>query len=554
MHKQYLIPGTRMQMVRQSCSSSVSYKLICLLDDTYVKRLLELLDGLPLAITQAGAYLQQTGMGIKSYLRIYEEQREGVVEILDNSSIQLDDYVNRSIWTTWTISYNAVLQINEHAAHLLLLWSYCNRNDFWHGMLLEALVRPSTARALTGWIGDIAQHESSFREAMRLLRGYSLIEGAGDAEGYTMHGVVHHWSYLYSDMQNQSEPRLLAFAVIAKSIPDFEQPNSFEQQQRILPHAQTCFERTFRAEYNDVQSTNNFVYTPETDSLLDIQDILGAFTWFGVLYQDLGKFMQAEKMYTIALQGAKMELRAEHKLTLDILHVLGNLYSMQDRLQEAEEMYLLALQGYEGASSMETATLEGNLALLYRDQGFVHADQSKTEDAEKILLRVLQQQKQTIGAKHLSTLRTVSALGAVYFDQNKLEEAEKMYSRASQDFEEALGPNHVLSLESVTDLGALYNEQGRYKEAEETLLRALRGFETTLGPTNMHQITAALYTMMCLGNLCSRKDKLDEARILYERALAGYRITKGDSSRTVRHLEQYLEQLNLSTKSNQMGK
>jgi hypothetical protein len=36
--------------------------------------LLERLDGLPLAIAQAGAYLQESGVSVETYLRFYDQQ------------------------------------------------------------------------------------------------------------------------------------------------------------------------------------------------------------------------------------------------------------------------------------------------------------------------------------------------------------------------------------------------------------------------------------------------------------------------------------------------
>jgi hypothetical protein len=43
-----------------------------IVDTAESERLLALLDGLPLAIAQAGAYLQESGVGLTTYLRFYE--------------------------------------------------------------------------------------------------------------------------------------------------------------------------------------------------------------------------------------------------------------------------------------------------------------------------------------------------------------------------------------------------------------------------------------------------------------------------------------------------
>jgi hypothetical protein len=45
-----------------------------IVDTAESEQLLALLDGLPLAIAQAGAYLQESRVGLTTYLRFYEEQ------------------------------------------------------------------------------------------------------------------------------------------------------------------------------------------------------------------------------------------------------------------------------------------------------------------------------------------------------------------------------------------------------------------------------------------------------------------------------------------------
>jgi hypothetical protein len=45
-----------------------------IVDTAESEQLLMLLDSLPLAIAQAGAYLQESGVGLTTYLRFYEQQ------------------------------------------------------------------------------------------------------------------------------------------------------------------------------------------------------------------------------------------------------------------------------------------------------------------------------------------------------------------------------------------------------------------------------------------------------------------------------------------------
>jgi hypothetical protein len=64
------------------------------------ERLFTLLDGLSLAIAHAGAYLQESGVGLGTYLKFYKQQWRELMESRNWDGSPLQDYPNRSVWTT----------------------------------------------------------------------------------------------------------------------------------------------------------------------------------------------------------------------------------------------------------------------------------------------------------------------------------------------------------------------------------------------------------------------------------------------------------------------
>ena len=62
--------------------------------------LLNLLNDLPLAIAQAGAYLQESGVGVGTYLKFYEQQWKELMESRDQVNTPLQDYLDCSVWMT----------------------------------------------------------------------------------------------------------------------------------------------------------------------------------------------------------------------------------------------------------------------------------------------------------------------------------------------------------------------------------------------------------------------------------------------------------------------
>ena len=97
--------------------------------------LLGLLDGLPLALAQAAAYMNETGTGFGTYTRLYKEQWRELMEPQDGKHMPLRSYSNGSVATTWMISYTAIRTKNEAAANLLLLWAHLDNKSLWHGLL-----------------------------------------------------------------------------------------------------------------------------------------------------------------------------------------------------------------------------------------------------------------------------------------------------------------------------------------------------------------------------------------------------------------------------------
>jgi hypothetical protein len=76
------------------------------------------LDGLPLALATAGAYLDQTARSFSDYLRLYKESWVRLKE----TSPELSSYEDRTLYSTWQISFNNIKQRNPLSANLLRLW------------------------------------------------------------------------------------------------------------------------------------------------------------------------------------------------------------------------------------------------------------------------------------------------------------------------------------------------------------------------------------------------------------------------------------------------
>jgi tetratricopeptide (TPR) repeat protein len=491
------------------------------LDETERDHLLELLDGLPLAIAQAGAYNQTTGSGLTKYISFYKRQWDELMTPGPLNDPTLKDYPDRSVWTTWTISYHVIREKHEHTANMLLLWSFLDNKDLWYGLLSKACQNDwRAAKMLTKWIGKVANSEVQFIGAMRLLRNYSLIEETTGTTSYATHPVVHQWTRNSQGRQFETELSQLALVVVGRDVPLRNAPDYYTLQRRLLPHAQVCFNHVVETKAFDRLGAEEG-HDKDIDQFEEHETFLSALSDLGVLYQDQNKFSEAEELYTRALRGTENALGPSNESTLGLISDMGTLYSKQGKLLEAEKMYKQALRGTEevlGPDHPLTLGTVNNLGNLYREQG-------KLAEAEKMYQRSLRGTEEVLGPDHPSTLNTVNNLGDLYREQGKLAEAEKMYERTLRGMEEVLGPDHPSTLDTVSNLGNLYREQGKLAEAEKMYERALRGYEEVIGKEHLEYHLQALSAFHGMGIVYSNQGRLAKAEKMYERAYHGYEET-----------------------------
>ncbi|KAJ5389767.1 uncharacterized protein N7496_000835 [Penicillium cataractarum] len=445
------------------------------------------LDGLPLAIVIAGAFMRETGTSITEYLQYYQASWSDL-QLQSNPERQ---YQQGNMLQTWMISYREIQRRDANAAELLLFLARFDNRDIW----FELIKSSCHSSNLPTWLERSISSGIAFKIGVKALIGFSLLEIKEQEGGYAMHPVVQDWCIHLASADETVNSILLnelALVSVGYNVPSVSVRNYSELQQRLMPHAN---------------------YVRHRDCPGHDVAVWGAFSGLGGLYSDQGKLQEAEEMYHRALAGKEKALGPDHSSTLSTVNSLGNLYSNQGKLREAEEMYQRALEGWEKAlvpDNTSTLNTVNNLGSLYSDQG-------KLQEAEEMYHRALAGKEKALGPDHTSTLSTVNNLGNLYKDQGKLRQAEEMYQRALAGRENALGPDHTSTLDTVNNLGTLYKDQGKLQEAEEMYHRALAGYENALGPDH----TSTLDTVNNLGILYKDQGKLRQAEEMYQRALAG---------------------------------
>ncbi|THW84458.1 purine and uridine phosphorylase [Aureobasidium pullulans] len=458
-------------------------------DESAADTLLEKLSGLPIALTQAGAHIRQTGVSVAEYMDHYNSTWQQLMEKQDEYCLQEDS--ERSVLTTWKISYEQVRSRSEGASNLLKLWSFLYADDLWYDLVACSKTLASHV-VVPKWLLLLAENKLEFNRAMGLLIKYSLVERKMETRSYAMHSVLHSWClHVAQHDSEKGDFRRLASCIVGQADPPVEMVGFWILQRRLLPHAQTIM--------RFVEDGKN--------ARLSI-DEYHAFAQLASIFTGQNKHEEAEKMYDRALAGKEVVLGPDHTSTLDTIFNSGIACLAQGRLAAGEGMLRRALVGQERAS----------------------------------------------GPEHISTLATVRGLGNVYQAQGRLAEAEEMYEKALAGFEFALGPEHPSTLESLNTMGLVFTAQNRLADAEEMYERVLTGYEKIHGPDHT-QTLQALNNMGLLYHAQGSPEKaermfergrLAEAEPMFERALVGYEKAHGsehqdtvqadDLVRQVRHL------------------
>jgi hypothetical protein len=202
--------------------------------------LLDTLDGLPLAISQAGRFINTLNLEVETYLELYTSSKREVMDMLSTDSHLHDE--KRSIRTTWTTSLNLLKEKASkqgpdgdfYAAYRLLqLFAYFEPSDLNFNILRFGL----TGNNVPDWFRGTFSSKLKFFGVIRILLDLCLIDNNVSEGSYSMHRVVHDWLCTYVCGDTCRELLRLAVAAISYSAPLVMTSAWFEEQQQLALHA-----------------------------------------------------------------------------------------------------------------------------------------------------------------------------------------------------------------------------------------------------------------------------------------------------------------------------
>ena len=460
---------------------------------------------LPLAITQAAAFITQNQISLEEYLLSLRAGESEIRELLDQQhyDIRRDHESQASILRTWRLSFHLIEKQNPGAVDLVSLIAILDYHRIPRFLLEDG------------------QSRVGLNLALGILQAFFLLVADEQGQAFSMHPLVARatQAWLESDPQKSSRVRATAIKVLAKKFPN-DTLDRFEECEMLLPHFQavlryeyeskdtelslaTLLERGAsyygeRGRYKDqIEMLTRAKQIKETILGQEHPEVLDYVRQIGDAEEGQGRYKVAEDLHRQVYQSRSRTLGEKHLSTLQSLGAVGGTLWLQGRYGAARDIYETAwtsLKDAVGPLESETLSCLQNLAVTYEELG----DLPK---AEQMIREVLAREIEVKGESNPTVAAVVGDLASCLQRQGKNEQSTQLRFEALEMMKKALGYRHPLSVTSLGYYaGALWYE-GKYVEGEARQREALALRSELLPPDhpdtlqNMDDLSYALLAL-----------------------------------------------------------
>jgi tetratricopeptide (TPR) repeat protein len=448
-------------------------------DGELAKEIVRELEGLPLALDQSGAYIEETPSSLSEYLQCY---RQAGIRLLDRPSEFNDGHL--SITTTFNLAFNQVQMKNQAAGELLLACAFLapdaipeeifTNSDHWH-------------EPLKGACEDLIVFRETFKEAYR----YCLLQRDTTEETLSIHRLV---QKILKDGLDKRTGRLWAERLVyaVNKVFPYVKFEKWHKCERLMPSALAVTKLIEEYEF-------------DFEEAFDLLDKAGYYL------RERGRYIQAQPFYELTLAIVEKTQGPEHPEVGNRLHYLALILKDQGKNDEAEIHFKRALGIYEADLEKKGTGLNSlnSLARLYKDQ-------KRYLEAEKLLWRSLKIRENIFVAEPLKVALALNELADLYKDMRPYRKAARLYEKSLEIQRKSLEPNNIGIARTLESFAWLRIKQRLYDKSEALFNEALELKRAV--SSEDHVEMASLLTG--LASLCVRQDRYEEAESYYISAIS----------------------------------
>ena len=451
------------------------------------KELVEFLNLVPLAISQAGAYMAQTETSPTEYLRecggSWDTNDSGLERAMleDEGDLRREDQASEllrkeeeekkhAVMHTWRVTFRRLEQTHPKSADLLSLMV------FYH------------SKGIPQYLLQDDRNGCSFKDALKPLLTFDLVQITSN-NTIAMHRLVQVATRNYLSFKNNIETfRFDALKRMVKHLPPGSY-NNWSKFQELHSHAEeVCITRN-RSENHAGKELHGMLL----DRMAIYFHSKGELAWAArmivgaleqkqkVLDEEDWEILQT-KILKVAIfgEGGNWRLAStilEEVRTSIISHAtdpkylamlptvlkeLSNTCMHNEFFDQAERFAQMAYQVCSkcyGLGSPETMSAMKTLATAYKSV-------SKLKEAERIWLQLRESYSTQPVLNEDSRVSTLVSLAGTYFDMERNAEAESLYLEALQAFSHYLSERHGRVLSCLSSYRSLLLRMKRFDDAE----------------------------------------------------------------------------------------
>ncbi|MGX8907994.1 tetratricopeptide repeat protein [Streptomyces netropsis] len=400
---------------------------------------------LPLALTQAAAYIQHTAITPASYLARLRRHpaRMFAASATDNHE--------RTIARVWQLTLQAIAARNPLAVDILRTFAWLGPDD--------------VPRESAGALDD---DPIAVDEALALLHAYSMITLT--PRTFTVHRLVQAVARTADPADPHraeatiEEARRRAIGLLVAALPGDPLFNvaGRPRWRALLPHIEALADHVPPA-WDDEETAAIWLLT--------------------------SAFLQSEVRLDRAVDFAERSMAAAQRLygpdaphTLSSRSILASAYREAGDLARAVPLLVQNRDDCErvhGAAHVETLTARTNLAYAYGLSGEVDL-------ATELHSRNLADCERILGPDDKLTLVSRNNLASAYREAGDLDRAVPLHERSAADYARVFGPDHPETLTARSNLAYTYQLAGDLDSAIPLHEHVLTARERLLGPTHPH--------------------------------------------------------------------
>ncbi|KAH8691416.1 putative kinesin light chain [Talaromyces proteolyticus] len=505
------------------------------------------LDNIPLAMSQAAAFISENRLEITEYHQLLIPDEFGPLDVLDEdlSERRRDSTAHSSIFQTWKISFDFISNSQPRASKLLALMAMLDRQD-----IPKLLLQDDDEKPLV------------FHKALGTLQAFALVAQQQRTQSFSMHRLVQlatlRWLHTKGEQRHY---KTTALTRLAQRFPK----GLYETQEycaALASHARLVLS------YEDVADSNKL------DSAMLLQNLASFEIMQGRLYEarnyqkrcisiretllgishistlecmrdlacnlrDIAEFKEAENLHRRSLLILESSGPAYNSALLATKSDLADLLWSLGKYEEAETLSREAVAGRAdllGTNHADTITSMGVLSLILcalakKGEGIgnsethelSHTHKARYSESASLARDVFEKRKEILGPNHPQTLVSMNNLSWVLRNKGDFVESELLAREALERKEKELGKDHHDTLNCKYCLAVVLGCQGRHEEAEQIYREHLEAVVRVLGKGHPN----TMRSMRGLGKALESQGKVNQALEIYREAYNGLLGTLG---------------------------